>query len=408
MIAKGRRRELDHSLGGIAPKRTVAPASDEDVAAALRACAAAGEAVVAFGGGTLQAAANLPARYDVALDLRELRGVRAYDPRDLTIGVAAGTTLAELATTLADHGQFLPLDAPRAAYATIGGTLSAGWAGPRRAAYGRPRDLVIGATAALADGTLASAGGMVVKNVTGYDMAKLYVGACGTLGILTRVNFKLLPIPAARRVAIARLDDELRARVLAHVRGLPIEPAAFLVLDGFTDATPSDRHQTRLFALLEGSDATVERATRDLRSALGAAGVAETALHDGPAAERAFAVLVDAYVATPGRSVVTLRSHGLPENSATRADAIREHGYATDTLADLRTGDVVVRTGGVDAAERVRALLGNARVIAASAAPAAAVDAWGKPPATLPSMRALKTRFDPAGVLAPGRFVGGI
>ena len=408
MIAKPRKRDLDFTLGGLAPTRVLSPASDEETATALRACATANEAVVPFGGGTLQAAANRPARYDVALDLRGLRGVRAYDPRDLTIGVAAGTTLGELAATLAQHGQFLPLDAPRAAHATVGGTLASGWNGPRRATYGRPRDLLIGVTAALADGTLASAGGMVVKNVTGYDMGKLYVGACGTLGAITRANFKLLPLPAARRVAIARLDDELRPRALAHVRALAIEPSALLVLDGFGDATPSDRHDTRLFALLEGSEASVERATRDLRSALGAAGVAETQLHDGAAAERAFTALLDAYLTTPGRSAVTLRAFGLPDAAAARADAVREHGFAVDTLADLRTGDVVVRAGGIDAAERVRALLGSARVLAASAAVAGAIDVWGDAPATLPAMRALKQRFDPQGTLAPGRFVGGI
>ena len=408
MIAKGRKRDVDFALGGSKPARVLAPASDDEVAAALRGCASANEAVVPFGGGTLQAAANAPSRYDVALDLRGLRGVRAYDPRDLTIGVAAGTTLAELAATLADHGQFLPLDAPRAALATIGGTLAAGWAGPRRATYGRARDLLIGSTAALADGTLASAGGMVVKNVTGYDMGKLYVGACGTLGVLTRANFKLLPLPAAHRVAVARLDDEVRARALAHVRALPVEPAALVLLDGFKDATPSDSHPTRLFALLEGSESSVERATRDLRSALGSAGVAETRLYDGAAAQRAFDALLDAYVATAGASAVTLRSTGLPDDAAMRADTAREHGDALEALADLRTGDVVVRVRGATAALRTRALLGHARVIAASPDASAGLDAWGDAPATLATMRALKERFDPAGILAPGRFVGGI
>ena len=108
------------------------------------------------------------------------------------------------------------------------------------------------------------------------------------------------------------------------------------------------------------------------------------------------------------RAAVTLRAYGLPDQAAVRADGIREHGYAAETLADLRTGDVVVRTGGVDAAERVRALLGSARVIAASPALAAAIDVWGGPPATLAAMRALKERFDPARTLAPGRYVGGI
>ncbi len=132
-----------------------------------------------------------------------LRGIRDYDPRDMTAGIEAGTTLAEIARVLAEHGQWIPFDAPLPARATAGGTLAAGWAGPRRAAYGRARDLVIGSTIALTDGTLARAGGMVVKNVTGYDMSKLYVGSLGTLGVIVRANFKALPRPAARRLAIA-------------------------------------------------------------------------------------------------------------------------------------------------------------------------------------------------------------
>jgi glycolate oxidase FAD binding subunit len=391
------------ALGTLRPARVVEPADAREVAATLRAASDAAQAVVLHGGGTLQSAANPPARYDVAISTLRLDALFDYDPRDLTAGVGAGTTVAQLQRTLAEHGQFLPLDAPLASQATIGGTLAAGWAGPRRAAYGRPRDLLIGVTVALADGTLATSGGMVVKNVTGYDMGKLYVGSHGTLAAIVRANFKVLPAPATRRLAIAPLDEDVRDRAVAHAAALALEPAALLVVDGFREAPPPP--YPRLIVLLEGSEHVVERATRELRSALGAAGVAETRLLDRDDAARAFANLLDAYVARTGEATVTLLARGLPSEAALRAHRVRAAIPRAETIADLRTGDVVVRVA-EGSAERARELLGRATVL--SAGPAARIDAWGAPPSTLATMRALKEGFDPHGTLAPGRFVGGL
>ncbi|HEY0395777.1 MAG TPA: FAD-binding oxidoreductase [Candidatus Elarobacter sp.] len=390
-----------YRLGALLPSRAIEPRDADELAAVLRRAGEAGAAVVVHGGGTLQRAANAPARYDVAISTRRLDLLHEYDPRDLTAGAGAGMTVAALQRALGEHKQFLPLDAPLASRATVGGTLAAGWAGPRRAAYGRPRDLLIGVTVALADGTLASSGGMVVKNVTGYDMGKLYVGSHGTLGAIVRANFKILPAPPVRRLAIAPFDDELRGRAIAHALSLTMEPVALLVVDGFREAPPPAR--PRIIALLEGSDAVVERATRELRSALGAAGVPETRLLDGDDAARAFQTLLDAYVALDGEDSATLIARGLPSEAGARAQRVRDALPRAETIADLRTGDVVVRARDGAAA---REALGHALLL--SAGPAVSLDAWGAPPATLATMRALKDRFDPRGTLAPGRFVGGI
>jgi len=347
-----------YALGALTPSRVVEPNDTTETAALLRAASDAGEAVVAFGGGTLQGSANAPARYDVALSTKRLNALHEYDPRELTAGIGGGMTVGELDALLARNGQFLPLDAPFSAQATIGGTLAAGWAGPRRGAYGRPRDLLIGATVALADGTLAKTGGMVVKNVTGYDMGKLYVGSQGTLGVIVRANFKVLPAPAVRRLAIAPFDDELRERAILHASALSVEPAALLIVDGFHEIAAAGR--PRLFALLEGSEHVVDRTTRELRSALGAAGIAETRLLDGEAAATAFASILDVYATAASETSVTFLARGLPSEAVLRAQRARD------------------------------------------------VDAWGETPATLTTMRALKAQFDPRGVLAPGRFVGGL
>jgi glycolate oxidase FAD binding subunit len=407
--------------GAATAPRTIAPADAHELAATLRACADEHAAVVAWGGGTLQSLGNAPARCDALLSLEHLRGIVDYEPRDLTAGVLAGTTLAEIARTLGEFGQQLPFDAPFPARATIGGTIAAGWAGPRRARYGRPRDVLIGSTVALTDGTLAHAGGMVVKNVTGYDMSKVYAGSLGTLAVIVRANVKAVPRPAARRLAIAPIPPDVRDRAIAAVGMLAIEPSAALVIDGFAHAAPLPHAALRLVILFEGSEAVVDRATRDLRSVLGAAGVAETQLLDGDAAERIFAGVVDAYVETSERSL-TYRSTGLPSTAWSRASvaaALAEpFGLRSETIVDLRNGDVIVRASAartarftatvVDYDAAVRGAIERTTVLAGAPVLRAAIDAWGAVPATIAMMRALKARFDPANVLAPGRYVGGL
>jgi glycolate oxidase FAD binding subunit len=411
------------ALGDRVPTRVVEPSDAASVAATLHACANVGETAVAFGGGTLQTIGNAPRAFDCALSLRRLDRILAYDARDLTIGVEAGITLDALAARLAQHGQFIPFDAPRPARATVGGTLAAGWLGPRRASYGRLRDLAIGATAALADGTLASSGGMVVKNVTGYDLTKLYVGSLGTLGVLVRANFKTLPRPAAMRLALAPLSEDVRERAVEAIATLAIEPTAALIIHGFAGATPRVRDEdVRLAVLFEGSAAVIDHATRDLRSHLGAAGVAETSLLDGAVAERAFASIIDAYVEPLADRSITYRALGRPSSAWGRALVAREiaerAGLHADVIVDARTGDVIVRVTGrtregiaavlADFDIEMHRVLAHATVLAGDARLRALVDAWGPPPATIATMRALKTRFDPTGTLAPGRYVGGI
>jgi glycolate oxidase FAD binding subunit len=401
--------------------RTLAPADAADVAATLRACADEGAAIVARGGGTLQSLGNAPARCDAFLSLEHLRGLADYDPRDLTAGILAGTTLAEIARALGEHGQHLPFDAPLPDRATIGGTIAAGWAGPRRGRYGRPRDLLIGSTVALVDGTLAHAGGMVVKNVTGYDMSKAYAGSLGTLAIIVRANVKAVPRPAARRLAVAPIPPDVSDRAIAALGLLAIEPSAALAIDGFGHAAPLAHAPRRIVVFFEGSEAVVDRATRDLRSVLGAAGVAETHLTDGDAAERIFGGVIDAYVDANDRSL-TYRSVGLPSTAWSRSRAAAAlatpFGLASDTIADLRNGDVIARASASRATRfaavvtaydaAVRGSIERTTVLAGAPALRAAVDAWGAVPSTIAAMRELKARFDPANVLAPGRYVGGI
>jgi glycolate oxidase FAD binding subunit len=345
-----------------------------------------------------------------------------HEHHDLTCSVRAGITLTQLAEKLAQYGQFVPIDAPLRRKATAGGTMAAGWLGPRRHMYGRARDFVIGSQVVLADGTIANAGGMVVKNVSGYDMSKLYIGSFGTLGVITQLNFKTLPLPPKRRVLIAKLPEHSRARVVAQVASQPVVPAAACCIEGFRKTVDGeDGIEGRLFLLLEGSDALLDRATRDLRSALGRAGVPETLIVDTGAGE-SFERVVDAQIASVGERSITYRSLGTPETVDERATALRDaanrHELFTEVIFDLMNGDVFLRVSERDSrafAEKIEACDDELRVIdprsaivAGEAPIRSSLDAWGVPPAAIDKMRAMKERFDPKATLNPGRFVGGI
>ena len=189
-----------YRLDGAAPAAVVHARSDADVARALSAASEHDLAVAFFGGRTTLSLGMPPDRYDLAIDLSQLTEVAAYEPNDFTIAVGAGTTLAQLQRTLAEHGQFVPLDAPHFERATVGGVAAVGRGGLRRTAFGGPRDWLIGMRMVRADGQQIKGGGQVVKNVSGYDLPKLFAGSMGTLGAIVEVTLKLRPLPAADRV----------------------------------------------------------------------------------------------------------------------------------------------------------------------------------------------------------------
>ncbi|MFN2449344.1 MAG: FAD-binding oxidoreductase [Candidatus Baltobacteraceae bacterium] len=345
-----------------------------------------------------------------------------HEVHDLTCSVQAGMTLQAFSQTLAQAGQFVPLDAPLRGKATVGGTLSAGWLGPRRHYYGRLRDFAIGSQVILADGTIANAGGMVVKNVSGYDMTKLYIGSFGTLALVTQFNFKTLPLPRARRVLIAALPESTRERATTQVTQLAAAPAAALCVEGFRKSIEGeDGVDGRLFLLLEGTQRSIDRSTREIRSALGRAGVPETAITD-TGADRLFERLLDAALLSTAGRTLTYRSLGTPESAPARARALRDAANAealyTDVLLDIMNGDVFVRVSERESRafaqkievchDAIRAVDPRSVIVAGEAPIRESLDPWGAPPRAIAQMRDLKARFDPNGILNPGRFTGGI
>ena len=172
------------------------------------------------GAGTAAGWAGTLGPVDAVLDLRALTGVITHNPGDMTVSVRAGTPLRELNAELAGHGQHVALDAARVEDgATVGGLLSTGDAGPGALVHGSLRDLVIGATLVLADGTVARTGGHVIKNVAGYDLAKLVHGAYGTLAVIAEVVLRLHPLPHATATLVLPCPLQEAAEHAALVLG---------------------------------------------------------------------------------------------------------------------------------------------------------------------------------------------
>src|SRR6266436_5322146 len=204
------------AVAGVQSRFVVEPGSEQELAKVLKLANAAGLAVIPRGGGTKLEWGNRPARADVIVSTARLDRVIEHAWADLTVSVEAGCTIGKLQEALAKHGQRLALDALWPEHATVGGVLSTNDSGVLRLRFGSLRDLVIGVTLALADGTLASSGGKVVKNVAGYDLPKLMTGAFGTLAVITRAIFRLHPLPRETRTVSCVASNAVEAQQLVH------------------------------------------------------------------------------------------------------------------------------------------------------------------------------------------------
>ncbi|MBI4445725.1 MAG: FAD-binding oxidoreductase [Acidobacteria bacterium] len=183
-------------------------------------------AVLILGGGSHWFLGNEPARVTDILSTRRWDRILEYNPEDLTIQVESGCPLEKLSGTLQARGQYLPFFPVNAQHATIGGVVATGLSGPYEGALGGPRDYLIGIEALLPEGILSHAGGRVVKNVAGYDLCKLYAGSMGSLGVLTKLTFKLRPRPEQSKTALLFFENSADLiRIAIEVRNA-VEPAA--------------------------------------------------------------------------------------------------------------------------------------------------------------------------------------
>lgn len=383
------RTATDFALHGVEPSQVVSPASVDELRQTLAEAVKDGRSVVPWGGGTRQGLGLPPAHYDIALDLSGLDRVVEYEPADLTVTVQAGMRMGTLQALLASHNQALALDPPFGDRATVGGTLAANIPGPCSHRYGGPRERVIGLRAALVDGTTMHAGGRVVKNVAGYDLARLFVGSLGTLGIITEVSFKLAARPPVAATAVCRTQDIDEAlRVASRVLDLNLPLTALEV---------GRAEQDYVVALdCSGRPAVVDRIQRDLKGL----GDFDTILDD------AYRAMWSAWrdAGLDGDTVV-LRAVTLPGASR---DLVSAHaGERFQWRPGTGVLRVFVPSSEPGQAVHLHRLLARAAEVtvehAASPLPAE-VPVWPAVGAGT-AMRRLRDTFDPAHTLNPGRFV---
>ena len=247
------------AVAGVQPKLVVSPDTENELAESLRLSNEAGLAVIPCGGGTKLEWGNPPARADVILSTARLNHVLEHAWADLTVTAEAGCTVRTLQGTLAQHGQRLALDPLWPEKATVGGILSTNDSGALRVRFGALRDLIIGVTIALPDGTLAASGGKVVKNVAGYDLPKLVIGALGTLGIITRAVFRLHPLPRqARSFSISVADPEEAQKLVFRIQDSKLAHVAL-------QSSFSGEKQPINDVLFEGTEAGLDAQAAHLR-----------------------------------------------------------------------------------------------------------------------------------------------
>lgn len=383
------------------------PTSVEQAAELLRDT----EGTVLFrGAGTALGWAGRVAPTDLTVDTRDLTGVLDHTAADMTAAVRAGTPLGELQSVVGEHGQWLALDPPAGADgATVGGLLAAGDSGPSRLRYGNLRDLVIGVTLVLPDGTVARSGGHVIKNVAGYDLAKLVHGSMGSLALVAEVVLRLHPRPVASVTTSGPADAAQAAEAAARLTASQLEPTA---VEWFTSADGADG---RLVVRSDGSPAAVAAAAEQVEALLREAGVpaASSPPADGPGLwdEAARAVL-----GAPEQTV--LRVSTLPSDLLETAEHARRAGEAAGVRVGLASsaalGVHTVRLAGPDpqavvaVLEQVRRHAvgrgGSVLVRDRSTEVDGLVDALGPPPPAVALLRRVRDQFDPTGRCAPGRF----
>ena len=381
------------------PAWVVHPANAAEVQAAVVRAERDGLVVVPAGLGAHLDMGGPPARVDVLLRLDRLARVVDHQAADMTVTVAAGCPLAVLDATLAARGQWLPLDPPRAARTTVGGLVAGNLSGPLRATQGTARDLLLGIRVVGGGGALVSGGGRVVKNVAGYDLPKVHIGALGTLGAIVEATFKVRPRPPREEALVIRCRDAPDAAELASAFLDVDAPPLWLEIDGEAGGAVA------VSVGLAGIEDEVQHARGVARRL--AAG--RTTRSDGDAARRraelmdlggAAVLRVGVLPQEIGGVLASLTSAGVP----LRFEAHAANGVVRAAIRDAAAVGPFVRA----LRPEVEARGGSLVVERAVPAVKQAVDVWGSPGPGLALMRGVKAALDPAGVFAIGRFVGGI
>jgi glycolate oxidase FAD binding subunit len=423
----------DHVASGVAlspyvvegrtPDAAVFPGSVDEVQAVVSLAADSATPVTPWSGGTAMTIGMPSSWSGLVLGLKRLDRILEHEPGDLTVTAQAGVRMHELQAALGTKGQWLSLDPPDADRATIGGVVSANASGPRRHLYGTARDLVIGVTVVTGEGAVVRGGGKVVKNVAGYDLPKLFVGAYGTLGVIVDVTLKLRPLADDERFVAVGFEGVKDAGAAARaVAASDVIPTAVELLDGDAGRALGLGPGAWLVVGFDGLAEQVEWESCELERVVGGGGARRVRPLPPDVWPRLGSSARDAFP-TPASvmrfAVLPTQTPDVIEQGTTAA---RARGFVSAWSAHAGVGIVTGALASPDAQRDVAPLaatLGDWRAIAhanggyatlewAPLAVKSAVAVWDDAGGAARIMKRIKAQLDPKNILNPGRFVAGI
>ncbi len=416
-------------VDGSAPSAVVEPANSNELVEIVRWARSNRAALMPTTSGLYLPLGNPPAALEIAVSLRRMNRIVHYDAGDLTFTAEAGLALAEAQRSLGEHKQFLPADPPYADEAALGGLIASNASGPLRFAYGTWRDFIIGMQFVTGEGKLVKTGGRVVKNVAGYDLARLMIGSLGTLGIINEVAFKVFPQPPATSTFIfgfETLDAAVEAaRRIVHsawqptrlellspetgelLAAAPLSPRHWSLVAGVAGPEPVlRRYQDDFSALARELNAPQFAALREPEEQAILAAVRERIPRARAANPNAAIVKAALPLAGVGPFLTKARQAAARYELSAAASAHAGSGIAYIYLF----GDAPKKVAQA-ATEMVHAgnnLGGRVSVPWCPTEVKHDVNVWGPLRDDFPLMQKLKAQFDPDRVLNPGRFVGGL
>lgn len=394
------------AIEGVVPRVVVEPASREAVGSVLQWASRDKLCVLVRGSGTKLGWGPAPRQVDILISTARLNRLVAHRHGDLTATIEAGAMLGDVNRALAQHRQWIPLDPPSADRATVGGLVATNDSGPRRHRYGAPRDLIIGVEFARADGQLAKGGGIVVKNVAGYDLPRLLTGSFGSLGVILTATFKLYPLTAASRTLVVE-------------PATPADLGALAIKLSASQLTPTAlefaTHPLRLIIRFESIEASVAQQSETAATLIAESGYQARTLSQS--AEQQY-WQSHMRLADDDRGAL-VKVSVLPTDLGETLSAIErlagKRGYVAAGRAGagvflLRiTEEVQLQKRVIDGLrDALHIGRGSAVVVNSSPELRAHVDVWGPIGDGLALMKAVKQQFDPAGILSPGRGPGGL
>ncbi len=423
---------MSFEVDGLLPRDVVRPTDATEVATVLADLHSQSSAVVPWGGGTRMGVGNSPGRYDTALDLTRLSNNIEHIAGDMTVVCDAGVRIGDLVELLSENNQRLPFAVPRPGLATIGGSVASNAPSLLRPRFGGIRDWIIGLHVVLADGTSTKSGGRVVKNVQGYDLHRLHTGAFGTLGVITSVALKLVPLPERTRTVAMWFDRFGAAADAASEIGqteLVIESARLysgarsagaireLAASRYMDTDQGIDAASHLMLIkVSGSIAALNRQSEDLIGLAGTVPATGYESLDGVTEADLWEYMeesVDNAKLSLRISTKALDGFHLVDRFNRSFD--RQHGTVdVSSVIDVGYGSLTLNVDGLDddaslvfiheATSQVQELGGSVLIERCPISAKKSVDVFGIDVSAAQIMKNMKHQFDPDQVLNPGRF----